>query len=173
MSSIACSRLRVGITLLTTALLATPGISCAQEISYAQPKLILQITVDQLRGDLPTRYYDRLGDGGFRYLWENGIVYRNAYHAHANTETIVGHATLATGAHRHSNSPASDTARINVHKVGFPVETDTASSHRERCVPEYFDRDVFESYVNCGTEEVLAVARNATAPRAQHFVRFW
>jgi len=64
-----------------------------------KPRLVLQITVDQLRGDLPTRYYDRLGDGGFRYLWENGIVYRNAHHAHANTETIVGHATLATGAH--------------------------------------------------------------------------
>jgi predicted AlkP superfamily pyrophosphatase or phosphodiesterase len=60
---------------------------------------VLQITVDQLRGDLPTRYYERLGEGGFRYLWENGIVYRNAHHAHANTETIVGHATLATGAH--------------------------------------------------------------------------
>ena len=64
-----------------------------------KPRLILQITVDQLRGDLPTRYYDRLGEGGFRYLWESGVVYSNAHHAHANTETIVGHATLATGAH--------------------------------------------------------------------------
>lgn len=64
-----------------------------------KPKLVLQVTVDQLRGDLPTRYYDRLGDGGFRYLWESGVVYRNAHHAHANTETIVGHTTLATGAH--------------------------------------------------------------------------
>ena len=64
-----------------------------------KPRLILQITVDQLRGDLPTRYYDRLGEGGFRYLWENGVVYRKAHHAHANTETIVGHTTLATGAH--------------------------------------------------------------------------
>jgi len=64
-----------------------------------RPKLVLQITVDQLRGDLPTRYYNRLGDGGFRYLLENGVVYRNAHHAHANTETIVGHTTLATGAH--------------------------------------------------------------------------
>jgi predicted AlkP superfamily pyrophosphatase or phosphodiesterase len=63
------------------------------------PKLVLQITVDQLRADLPTRYYDRLGEGGFRWLWERGVVYRNAHHAHANTETIVGHATLATGAH--------------------------------------------------------------------------
>jgi hypothetical protein len=64
-----------------------------------KPKLVLQITVDALRGDLPTRYYDRLGEGGFRYLLENGIVYKDAHHAHANTETIVGHATLATGAH--------------------------------------------------------------------------
>jgi len=63
------------------------------------PKLILQITVDQLRGDLPTRYYDRLGEGGFKYLWEKGIVYKDAHHSHANTETIVGHATLATGAY--------------------------------------------------------------------------
>jgi predicted AlkP superfamily pyrophosphatase or phosphodiesterase len=27
------------------------------------------------------------------------VVYNNAHHAHANTETIVGHVTLATGAH--------------------------------------------------------------------------
>ncbi len=70
-----------------------------EDTQGSRPKLVLQITVDQLRGDLPTRYYSRLGAGGFRYLWENGVVYRNAHHAHANTETIVGHTTLATGAH--------------------------------------------------------------------------
>jgi len=64
-----------------------------------RPKLVLQITVDQLRGDLPMRYAGRLGEGGFRYLWTHGIVYRNAHHAHANSETIVGHTTLATGTH--------------------------------------------------------------------------
>ena len=68
-------------------------------IAGGKPKLILQITVDQFRGDLPTRYYDRLGKGGLRYLLDKGVVYNNAHHAHANTETIVGHATLATGAH--------------------------------------------------------------------------
>ena len=62
------------------------------------PRLILQITVDQLRGDLPARYYDRLGEGGLRYLLDTGSVYTNAHHRHANTETIVGHTTLATGA---------------------------------------------------------------------------
>jgi len=86
-----CLTLRVA---LFATLLVSPPV-----LAGDNPKLILQVTVDQLRGDLPTRYYDRLGDGGFRYLWESGIVYRNAHHAHANTETIVGHATLATGAH--------------------------------------------------------------------------
>ena len=63
------------------------------------PRLILQVTVDQLRGDFPARYYDRFGDGGFRYLMDQGTWYANAHHAHANNETIVGHTTLATGAH--------------------------------------------------------------------------
>ena len=88
----------------TAVIMLTVINSLGSTMAYAQnskntPKLILQITVDQLRGDLPTRYYDRLGEGGFKYLWESGVVYRNAHHAHANTETIVGHATLATGAH--------------------------------------------------------------------------
>jgi predicted AlkP superfamily pyrophosphatase or phosphodiesterase len=63
-----------------------------------RPKLVVQITVDQLRGDLPMRYQDRLGSGGFRYLLEQGVHYANAQYRHANTETAVGHATLVTGA---------------------------------------------------------------------------
>ena len=62
-----------------------------------QPKLVLQITVDALRGDLPQRFSNVLGDGGFRYLMEQGIHYSAANYQHANTETIVGHASLATG----------------------------------------------------------------------------
>lgn len=64
----------------------------------AKPKLVLQITVDQFRGDLPTRFLDRLGEGGLRYLLEKGTHYANAHYRHANTETAVGHATLVTGA---------------------------------------------------------------------------
>jgi len=62
------------------------------------PRLILQITVDQLRADLPRRVYDRFGEGGFRWLLEAGVRYDDAHHGHANTETVVGHTTLATGA---------------------------------------------------------------------------
>ena len=63
-----------------------------------KPKLILQITVDQLRGDLPTKHLKNMGEGGFRYLLKEGIWYNNAHYGHANTETVVGHTTLATGA---------------------------------------------------------------------------
>jgi len=62
-----------------------------------KPKLILQITIDQMRGDFPMRYKDRLGEDGFRYLMEKGTWYIDAHYQHANTETAVGHASLATG----------------------------------------------------------------------------
>jgi len=61
------------------------------------PRLVLQITVDALRGDLPGRYAHLFGDGGFRYLMDQGVHYTNAHYQHANTETIVGHVSLATG----------------------------------------------------------------------------
>ena len=84
-------------------LIALLAIALVVSTAFAQPaktppKLVLQITVDQLRGDLPGRYRDRLGEGGFRYLMEQGVWYTDAHYMHANTETAVGHATLATGA---------------------------------------------------------------------------
>ncbi|MCD9514696.1 alkaline phosphatase family protein [Photobacterium carnosum] len=63
-----------------------------------KPKLIVQITVDALRGDLLERYKANFGNDGFRYLMDNGTYYTNAYYQHGNTETIVGHVSLATGA---------------------------------------------------------------------------
>ncbi len=84
--------------ILSFASVAITAFACLPALAD-EPRLILQITIDQLRGDMPTRFVeDRLGEGGFRYLLENGIVYADAHHPHANTETIVGHTTLSTGA---------------------------------------------------------------------------
>ena len=80
--------------ILALSLLPFPG---AATWAVQQPKLVLQITVDALRGDLPSRFSNVLGDGGFRYLMEQGINYTAADYQHANTETIVGHTSLATG----------------------------------------------------------------------------
>jgi predicted AlkP superfamily pyrophosphatase or phosphodiesterase len=59
--------------------------------------LVLQITVDQLRGDFPLRFKKRFKKGGFRYLMDKGVVYTNAHFQHAITLTAIGHGTLFTG----------------------------------------------------------------------------
>ncbi len=91
-----CGGRRRIIALLAVWLSLVASTVLAQE--REQPRLVLQITVDALRGDLPMRHQPLMGDGGFRYLMERGVYFRNAHYPHANTETIVGHVSLATGA---------------------------------------------------------------------------
>lgn len=86
----------ISIFALTTAHAADPA-SVAPSSTFEKPRLVLQITVDQMRGDFPMRYKDRLGEGGFRYLMEKGTHYINANFQHADTETPIGHAALFTG----------------------------------------------------------------------------
>ncbi len=76
-------------------LLHTPIIFAENE----PPKLILQLVVDQLRGDLLPRYQKKFQTNGFNYLRSHALDYQNAHHPHANTVTCVGHATIATGSY--------------------------------------------------------------------------
>ncbi len=62
------------------------------------PELVVYIVVDQLRGDLLTRYSD-LFTGGLRRILDQGRSFSNALHGHAATETSPGHAALSTGVH--------------------------------------------------------------------------
>lgn len=65
----------------------------------SQPKLIVQLVVDQLRGDLIHKHQQQFGPSGFNYLLAHGLDYHNAHHPHANTTTCAGHATIATGSY--------------------------------------------------------------------------
>ncbi|QMT59894.1 alkaline phosphatase family protein [Legionella sp. PC997] len=62
-----------------------------------QPKLVVQLVIDQLRGDLIFQHQQQFGNGGFNYLLSHAIDYHNTHHPHANTTTCAGHATVATG----------------------------------------------------------------------------
>ncbi len=86
---------KIAITNLCAAFAMAASLS-----SYAAdtPKLVVEIVVDQLRGDMPTLVESRLQKRGLKFFMNQGTWYKNAHHAHANTETIVGHTTLATGA---------------------------------------------------------------------------
>ena len=62
------------------------------------PRLVVVISVDQLRSD----YFDWLephfGEGGFKRLVGEGVSFVDAAYAHGITETGPGHAVLSTGA---------------------------------------------------------------------------
>ncbi len=88
----------ISTSILLCSILSLLGIQNTFSQKKSDVKLVLQITVDQLRADLPRTVFDRLPEGGFKYFYNQGIVYENAQHRHANTETVVGHTTLATGA---------------------------------------------------------------------------
>jgi Type I phosphodiesterase / nucleotide pyrophosphatase len=89
-----------GIGFLLIATLATlvgGKFTIANAKSGQDIRLVLQVTVDGLRADLINRYANGFGKGGFHLLMEQGTHYTDAHYQHANTETIVGHTTLATG----------------------------------------------------------------------------
>lgn len=83
------------ISLLTLFLLGSPLLFA----KVNQPKLVVQIVVDQLRGDLIHQYQQAFGPKGFNYLLANGLDYHNTHHTHANTVTCAGHAAVATGSY--------------------------------------------------------------------------
>ncbi|MCG9623761.1 alkaline phosphatase family protein [Vibrio mediterranei] len=85
--------------IVTASLLVTLCFNASAALATeSKPNLVLQITVDGLRADLIERYKHNFSDNGFKYLMDQGVYYKNANYEHANTETIVGHVSLATGA---------------------------------------------------------------------------
>jgi predicted AlkP superfamily pyrophosphatase or phosphodiesterase len=63
----------------------------------AQPKLVVIVVVDQLRGDLLERYHDDFAEGGFRLLMDHGAWFTSCYYNYAATKTAPGHSTIGTG----------------------------------------------------------------------------
>lgn len=63
----------------------------------AKPRLVVMITVDQLRYDYLTKFGARF-DGGFKRLLGAGAVFTNAHYEQMPTVTAVGHSILLSGA---------------------------------------------------------------------------
>ncbi|PYO95900.1 MAG: hypothetical protein DMD60_12445 [Gemmatimonadetes bacterium] len=61
-----------------------------------RPRLVVVITVDQLRPDYLERYHSQLL-GGFATLLKGGASFSDAYQDHAITETAPGHSTILSG----------------------------------------------------------------------------
>ncbi len=61
------------------------------------PKLVVGIVVDQMRVDYIYRFWDNLGDGGFKRMVREGAFMRNTHYDYAPTHTAPGHASVYTG----------------------------------------------------------------------------
>src|SRR5713226_1613419 len=65
--------------------------------TFAKPKLVVLLVVDQMRGDYVDKFLGQW-TGGLKRLVEEGAWFRDAAYPYAATETCVGHATISTGA---------------------------------------------------------------------------
>jgi hypothetical protein len=89
-------------TLLVSALalaLASPGSGQTQRTttpSALGPKLVVVVSVDQMRYDYLVRFKP-LFTGGLKTLIDRGAVFSNARYRHANCETGPGHSVILSG----------------------------------------------------------------------------
>ncbi|MDR0349195.1 MAG: alkaline phosphatase family protein [Tannerella sp.] len=75
------------------AILAVTNLQAQQQI----PKLVVYITVDQLRGDYIEYFYHTFGEHGFKRLMNEGAVYHNLRFEFSNVDQASAFATLFTG----------------------------------------------------------------------------
>ena len=61
------------------------------------PKLVVAITVDQMRADYLTRYAAGFSEGGFKRFYKEGFIGMDHHFSFAPTYTGPGHASIATG----------------------------------------------------------------------------
>ena len=95
----------------------------AQEAHFftpEKPKLVVGIVVQQMRYDYLQRYWEKLGDEGFKRLINEGALCKNANYNYALTQSTAGHATVVTGANPSVHGIISNTwyNRLKNEKVG-------------------------------------------------------
>jgi arylsulfatase A-like enzyme len=61
------------------------------------PRLVVVVSFDQFRGDMPSTFARFFGSRGFRRVERSGAVFTACFFDHANTITGPGHAALLTG----------------------------------------------------------------------------
>jgi hypothetical protein len=76
-----------------------------------RPRLLVFLTVDQMRADYPDRWARQL-DGGLARLATKGAFFTNAFHDHAVTETAPGHSVVMSGRFPRSTGILRNTAGV-------------------------------------------------------------
>ncbi len=118
-------------------------LSCSShgQESLSRPKLILVLSIDQMRFDYLTRFADLYKAGLHRMLAE-GAVFTNAKYRHANTETGPGHSVILSGRHASHSGIVANTwydplLKKSINVVDDPVQI-TLGGKGRRASPANF-----------------------------------
>src|SRR6185503_11667252 len=99
-----------------------PALASLSQNSPAPPRLILVLSIDQMRYDYLTRFAS-LYKGGFKTLLDRGAFFTEAKYRHSATETGPGHSVILTGRHpSHSGIVANDWYDAYLHRFVNVVE---------------------------------------------------
>ena len=89
---------KLAVALLALSL-ARPGDARADAYD-GSPKLVIELVIDQFRGDFLDRYRaDFTTPSGFNLFLKRGAYFTDCYYQYANTMTAPGHSTIGTGAY--------------------------------------------------------------------------
>jgi hypothetical protein len=70
------------------------------DVYHAKPRLVIELVIDQFRGDYLDRYRDDFKTAnGFNLFLKRGAYFTDCYYQYANTMTAPGHSTIGTGAY--------------------------------------------------------------------------
>jgi len=127
-----CINLHLGAALFLSATAAPPAAraddgaikpSTPSAIAHDEPRLVVLIVIDQLRGDYLERFDGEFCDDGFRRLTRHGAWFPQAFYSHGTTATGPGHACISTGANPRVHGISSNRATVGecTSDPGFPI----------------------------------------------------
>ena len=106
---------RTAVLAVAVSALATlpTGLSAQVRAATAtnRPRLVVFLSVDQMRSDYVDRWSSQL-TGGLARLGKQGAFFTNAFHDHANTETAPGHSVMMSGRFPRSTGIGSNTTGV-------------------------------------------------------------
>ncbi|MBP7482042.1 MAG: alkaline phosphatase family protein [Lacunisphaera sp.] len=86
-------------SLLRSGLISLVLSACAAAQVAPPPRLVVVISVDQMRADYLDRFRPYFGPGGFKLLLDQGANFANCHYRHSITKTGPGHAVILSGVH--------------------------------------------------------------------------
>ncbi len=87
----------IAILIFISCVSSKPVQTTGTPTTAARPKLIIGVTVDQMRYDYIERFWDDFSEGGFKRLVNEGFFCRNLKYNYMPTYTGPGHASIFTG----------------------------------------------------------------------------